>query len=258
MPFAELNGFRMHYQVEGPSHAPPLLLSNSLGTNLEMWQPQLQPWGGKRRVLRYDTRGHGRSETPAPRYSIEAMARDALALLDLLNIKRADFCGLSMGGMIALWIATHCPDRVNKLILANTGATIGSPEIWNSRIQAVSNSGMEAVASHVPSRWFTQRFRDRHERVVSSAEAMLRKTDRRGYAYCCEAIRDTDLSGLLKQIAVSTLIISGDHDPVIPPEQSKAFARAIPGSKHVRLHAAHLSNIEQAEKFSEEVLEFLD
>ena len=258
MPSVNLNGVGMHYQVEGFADAPPLLLSNSLGTTLELWQPQLEAWRHERRLIRYDTRGHGRSETPAPPYSIEVMAHESLALLDLLNIKRADFCGLSMGGMIGIWIAIHRPDRLNKLVLANTAARIGSAEIWNTRIEAVSTSGMDAVVPQVRSRWFTREFRERHEQAVSAAEVMLRKMDPRGYAYCCEAIRDTDLHRGLKNISVNTLIISGEQDPVIPPEAREALAAAIAGSRHVLLPAAHLSNIEQAHRFTDEVLEFLN
>jgi 3-oxoadipate enol-lactonase len=258
VPFADIDGFRMHYQVDGPEEAPGLMLSNSLGTSLEMWWPQIGAWSRTRRVIRCDTRGHGRSETPEPPYTIEAMAEDALALLDVLHIERVDFCGLSMGGMIGMWIAIHRSERLNKLILASTAATIGSPAIWNDRMAAVSKDGMDAVAVQVRSRWFTPEFQGGHEEVVRTAEAMLRQTDARGYAYCCEALRDADLRDWLGGISASTLILSGERDPVIPPEDGEALAAGVAGSKHVRLPAAHLSNLEAAEEFTGAVLEFID
>ena len=258
MPFADINGFRMHYQLDGSREAPPLMLSNSLGTNLDMWLPQLDAWNQARCVIRYDTRGHLRSETPRPPYTIELLAQDALALLDFLNIREVDFCGLSMGGMIGMWIAIHCPQRLSKLIVANSAATIGSPEIWNSRIEAVSKNGMDAIAQLVQSRWFTQEFRESHEKVVRAVEEMLRRADSRGYAYCCEAIRDTDLRNGLKDISASTLILSGQHDPVIPREGTQALSAGIARSKHVCLPAAHLSNVEVAQRFTDAVLEFVN
>jgi 3-oxoadipate enol-lactonase len=258
MPFAEIGGFRMHYQVDGPREAPPLLLSNSLGTNLEMWLPQIGRWARRRCVIRYDARGHLRSQTASPPYTIAAMAYDALALLDLLKIDKVDFCGLSMGGMIGMWIAIHHADRLSKLIVANSAPAIGSPEIWNNRIEAVLTDGMDAVAAQAPSRWFTAAFCGAYPQIVSTAEQTLRKIDPRGYAHCCEAIRDADLQSELKDISVSTLIISGEQDPVIPLEKRESLSAAIAGSKHVVLPAAHLSNIEQADKFTNAVLEFLD
>jgi 3-oxoadipate enol-lactonase len=257
MPLADINGFRMNYELDGERDAPPLLLSNSLGTTLDMWLPQIKAWSEVRRVIRYNTRGHGRSQTPQPPYTIEAMAHDALSLLDHLHIEKADFCGLSMGGMIGMWIAVHYPQRLRRLILANTAAKIGSPEIWNNRIDSVRRCGMDAVAEQARSRWFTPRLCTEHEHVVRAAEDMLRKVDPDAYARCCEAIRDCDLHSDLKDISLKVLTISGDHDPVIPFEQSEALAAAITGSKHLRLAAAHLANLEQPEAFTEAVLDFL-
>jgi 3-oxoadipate enol-lactonase len=258
MPFADIDGFRMHYQIDGPREAPPLLLSNSLGTNLDMWQSQICAWSRSHLVIRYDTRGHWPSETARPPYTIAALASDALALLDLLKIAKVDFCGLSMGGMIGMWLAIHRPDRLRKLIVANTAAAIASPEMWNNRIKAVLGAGMDAVAMQAPSRWFTAAFRDAHQEAVRASTQTLCKLDPRGYACCCEAIRDADLQSRLTEISVRTLIISGEQDPVIPPEKRESLAAAIAGSKHVLLPAAHLSNIEQARRFTDTVLDFLN
>jgi pimeloyl-ACP methyl ester carboxylesterase len=162
-----------------------------------------------------------------------------------------------MGGMIGMRIAIHRPDRLDKLILANTSPKIGSPEIWNDRIEAVLKNGMEAVVAQVRSRWFTPGFQDRHGQVVRRAEEMLTKVDPQGYAHCCEAIRDCDLRSGLRQISVNTLVISGKQDPVISPEQSEAMAAAISGSKHLSLPVAHISNIEAAQSFTGAVLELI-
>jgi 3-oxoadipate enol-lactonase len=257
MPFADTNGFRTHYVLDGRGEAPALLLSNSLGTDLWMWQAQVRWWSEKRLVLRYDTRGHGQSDAPRAPYSIESLARDARSLLDVLSLDCVDFCGLSMGGIIGMWIAAHHPERLRKLVLANTAAVIGTPDIWNSRIATVLNNGMESVAAHARSRWFTPAFIQRDESAVVATEKMIGATDAHGYAHCCEAIRDADLSNSLKNIAVPTLVISGDHDPVIPAADSEKFAAAIRGSRHIRLNASHLSNIEQPQRFTQAVLEFL-
>jgi 3-oxoadipate enol-lactonase len=258
MPFADRDGYRVHYQIDGPAHAPALMLSNSLGTSLETWRPQVSGWSANRLVVRYDTRGHGQSQTPAPPYTIERMANDALSLLDHLRIGRVDFCGLSMGGLIGMWIAAHHPGRFRSLVLANTSAAIGSPEIWNGRIETVLKDGMSSIAAQAPSRWFTAAFCRDHPEVVFEAHTMLQKTDPRGYAHCCAAIRDADLQPDLKQISVRTLILSGDHDPVIPRHDSDALAAAIAGSEHVRLAASHLSNLEQPARFSAAVMEFIN
>jgi 3-oxoadipate enol-lactonase len=257
MPFADINGFRKHFQVNGPSGAPVLLLSNSLGTNLDMWAPQVGAWSRHYHVIRYDTRGHTQSTTPSPPYTIQAMALDALALLDVLGLSTVNFCGLSMGGMIGMWIAINQPHRLQKLVLANTLPAIGSPEIWNSRIQTVSTNGMEAIASQVAARWFTPEFRDSNDAVVRATETMLRNVDPAGYANCCAAIRDADLRSQIDEISSPTLIISGHEDPVIPNDQVDHLASTIPGSEHLRLAAAHLSNVEQPELFTQAVLDFL-
>ena len=154
MPFANIAGTKIHYRIDGESGAPPLLLSNSLGTVFEMWEPQLAALSSRFRVIRYDARGHGPSQaTPGP-YTIERLGRDAVGLLDALSIPRAHFCGLSMGGATGIWLGINAPDRIDRLILANTAAKIGTTEMWNARITAVLTGGMTSIAAAVMVRFF--------------------------------------------------------------------------------------------------------
>ena len=155
MPFAQLPDVRLHYRIDGDAGSPPLLLSNSLGTSLEMWEPQIGVLEARFRVIRYDSRGHGRSEVTRGPYSIEMLAQDALALLDALAIPRAHVCGLSMGGVVAMWLGVNTPGQVDRLVLANTAAKIGTAELWNARIEAVQTGGMASIAPAVLARFFS-------------------------------------------------------------------------------------------------------
>src|SRR5712692_5475489 len=187
MPFIEIGDFRAHYALSGPAGAPVLVLSNSLGTNFSMWDPDLPAFEKHLRVLRYDTRGHGQSSvTPGP-YRIEQLGRDVLHILDRLTLDRVHFCGLSMGGMIGIWLGVNAPERLHKLVLCNTGAKIGITEAWNARIDAVQKNGMKSVASAVVGRWFTSAFRQKSPATISNTLKMLEETNQEGYAACCAA-----------------------------------------------------------------------
>src|SRR5215472_8956405 len=158
MPFAESNGARFNYQFDGPAEAPVLVLSNSLGTNLSMWDPQMPAITTRFRVLRYDTRGHGPSSvTPGP-YSVTQLGRDVIGLLDTVGVECGHFCGLSMGGMTGMWLGVYAPDRINRLVLCNTAAKIGTAETWTARLEMVPAQGMSAVAATQAQRWFTPKF----------------------------------------------------------------------------------------------------
>lgn len=257
MSFIKASDGQIHYRLEGPPGAPVLVLSNSLGTNLEMWNRQAPRFIERFRVLRYDSRGHGQSlVTPAP-YTIERLARDAIALLESLQIERAHFCGLSMGGMIGMWIGIHAPERAGKLVLCNTAALIGPPERWDARIEDVRKGGLETIVSSVIERWFTPSFRERAPDAVEPIRQMLVKTNAEGYIACCQAIRDTDLRGEVSKIRLPTLVITGAHDPATPPEDGRFIASKIQGARYVELNAAHISNVEAQEQFTAEVMSFL-
>jgi 3-oxoadipate enol-lactonase len=258
MPIVKSGEARIHYALEGQSGAPALVLSNSLGTNYSMWDAQLPELRKKLRVLRYDTRGHGQSSlTPGP-YSIEQLGRDVMALLDALDLDRVHFCGLSMGGMIGMWLGANAPERLNKLVLCNTAAKIGTSEVWNARIEAVRKNGMKSVASAVVERWFSPAFREKPPATVSSTLKMLEAANPEGYAACCAAIRDFDFREQLSRIRVPTLVIAGAHDPSTPPADGRFLADQIQGAQYAELDAAHLSNIEAQDRFNNEVAKFLN
>jgi 3-oxoadipate enol-lactonase len=248
---------QIHYVLEGQGGAPVLVFSNSLGTNLSMWDPQVPELGKKLRALRYDTRGHGQSSSPPGPYSIEKLAKDVIAILDALNLERVHFCGLSMGGMIGMWLGANAPERLHKLVLCNTGAKIGTAEGWNTRIETVQKNGMKSVASAVLERWFSPPFREKSPATVSNTRKMLEAVNPEGYAACCAAVRDFDFREQLSGIHVPTLVISGALDPATPPADGRFIANRIPGARYVELNAAHLSNIEAQDRFDTELATFL-
>ena len=257
MPFIEADNAPIHYRVEGLAGAPVVVLSHSLGTTLGMWDPQMPALTERFRVLRYDSRGHGQSAvTPGP-YTIERLGRDVITLLDGLGMQRAHFCGLSMAGMLGMWLGAHAPERVERLVLCNTAARIGSPEFWNSRIENIRKSGMEPIAAAVVGRWFTPAFQERLPDTVGLMRRMLVETPAEGYAGCCAAIRDADLREALARIHARTLVIAGSHDAATPPADGRFLAERIPGARYVELAAAHLSNIEAPERFTADLITFL-
>jgi len=257
MPFADLTDVRIHYSLTGPESTPVLVLSNSLGANFSMWDPQLTAFSSRFRLLRYDTRGHGQSSSPPGPYNMELLANDVLRLLDALRLDLFHFCGLSMGGQIGLWLGLNVKTRLHKLVLCNTGAKIGTPESWNTRINAVLANGMKDVAKPVAGRWFTPEFQSANPEVFASALKMLESTNPQGYAACCAALRDFDARNELSAITVPTLVITGAHDPSTPPADGRYIAEKIPGSRCVELNAAHLSNLGEANRFTSEVENFL-
>ena len=257
MPEAKINGINIHYEVNGLEQAPTVMLSNSLGTTLDMWWPQIDVLGAQYRVVRYDSRGHGRSEAPEADYTMEQLGRDALGLLDHLAIDRATVCGVSKGGMVGMWLAAQAPERIEKLILANTSAYLGQPETWQQRIALVKNEGMVALAPAVLERWFTPAFRERCPDDIQRIEKALLATAAAGYAGCSAAIRDMDLRPLLASIEAPTLVIGGLSDPATTPEHTQYLADSIRGAQLVNLDAAHISNIERADEFNRALLKFL-
>ena len=251
------DGCRLFFSDEGPRDAPAILFSNSLGTTCRLWDRQVRRFAGRFRVLRYDTRGHGQSGAPPGDYTLDRLGRDALTILDAAGVDRAHVCGISLGGMTAMWLALHAPDRVGRIVLANTGAHIGTFDLWQERIRVVRTNGMGAIAEATPGRWFTGDFRQRCPEVVAMFAAMVAACTPEGYAGCCAAIRDADLRGEIARIVAPALVITGAADPATPPSDGELIAARIPGARRVELDAAHLSNVEQAEAFTRAVFEFL-
>jgi 3-oxoadipate enol-lactonase len=257
MPFIELQASRVHYRLEGSVRAPVLVLSNSLGATLSMWDAQVAALSRRFRVLRYDTRGHGLSTGPEGPYTIEALGGDVIELLDALQIDRPHFCGLSMGGLIGLWLGIHAAGRLDHLVICNTAARVGTAETWNTRMAAVRDGGMKAVTPGLLERWFTAAFREKSPAVIESIEKMLLKAPVAGYLACCAAVRDADFREAAAKVKAPTLVISGASDPVAPAAEGKSLAEKIPGARYVELDAAHLSNVEAADKFNDALLSFL-
>ena len=253
----QLTDVQVRYEWAGPENGPVLVFSNSLGTNLEMWDPQMAELSRTHRILRYDMRGHGRSSvTPGP-YTIPQLAGDVIGLLDGLGIEKADFCGLSMSGMIGMELARRAAHRMRKVVVCNTAPKLGSVAAWNTRIQTVQTGGMKAVADGVIERWFTPEFRAASPSLVQSTKQMLLDTPAEGYAACCGAIRDMDGSGWIAEIRVPMLIIHGARDPVTAPDDGEKMAKTIPGAQLVELPVAHMSNIEAAAAFTMALAKFL-
>ena len=251
------DGCSLAYRFDGPADAPVLILSNSLGTAMAMWDAQIPAFSRQFRVLRYDSRGHGASGVPAGAYSMDRLGRDVIELMDALDIKTASLCGVSKGGMVGQWMGARAPERIEKLALCNTAAYMGPPEGWDQRIVAVNANGMATMTEPVLERWFTPEFRAGSPEAVAPVRDMLLTTDPAGYAGCCAAIRDMDLRLTDPLVRRPTLVVAGSRDPSTPPEVTGKVAELIPGARLVVLEAAHLSNIEQADAFTREVLAFL-
>ena len=249
----------LNYLLEGPEDAPVLVLSNSLGTALEMWDDQSAVLRERFRLLRYDTRGHGASPAPPGPYSIDDLGRDVISLLDQLGIERASFCGLSIGGMTGMWLAAEAPERVERLVLCCTSALLGPKSVWEERIATAREKGMAALVDGVIERWFTPAFRAENSEAVEKMARTLRETDPEGYAGCCAAIRDMDLRDRLPSIRTPTLVVSGAEDPATPPEHGRSIADAIPGARfEVVPRAAHIANVEHPETLTQLILTHLE
>jgi 3-oxoadipate enol-lactonase len=252
-----VNGTELHARIDGPDGAPWLVLSNSLGATLEMWEPQVAAFSREFRLLRYDTRGHGRSAVPPGPYTIDQLGADVVGLLDALGVARAHFCGLSMGGATGLWLAAHAATRIDRLVLCNTTPWLGPPEAMDARIATIRREGMAALVEGIIQRWFTDDVRMHNVVAVERTRQTLLQTPVGGYIGCCEALRDMDQRADLARITAPTLVIAGTYDPAPTPEAARAWASTIPDARFLELPTAHLSNIGAAGEFNQQVLSFL-
>ena len=250
----------LHYSFEGPEGAPVITFTGSLGTDLTFWESQSRRLREHFRTLRYDIRGHGSSEVLPGPYSMSDLGSDLVALLDRLEIERVLLCGLSIGGMISMWVAAHAPERVERVVLCCTSAQLGPPESWHARAATVRADGVGAIADAVLGRWFTPGFTESElgKPVVERMRGILTATPREGYAGCCEAIAEMDLTADLPSISAPTLVIAGENDPSTPPEHGRRIADLIPGARfEVVSPAAHLATIERPDLTTAMILRFL-
>lgn len=258
MPSLTIDDRSLYYRFDGTDERPVIVLSHSLGLNHQMWDAQTADLLPHFRILRYDIRGHGASASPAGDYTIAELGADVLALTDALNIRQFAFCGLSLGGMIGQWLAVNAPDRLTKLVLANTSARLIHRQSMEDRRRTVLDKGMPAVIDIVIPRFFSQRMLASDSPHVEWARQTLSSTNPVGYAGCCAAIRDMDQTAILGSIRVPTLLIVGDHDVPMPwAEHGDVLAKAIRGARVVRLPAGHISNLEEPQAFTAALLHFL-
>ncbi|MBV9433942.1 MAG: 3-oxoadipate enol-lactonase [Hyphomicrobiales bacterium] len=257
MAFVTRDKVRLYWRADGDEGKPPLLFLNSLGTDHAMWDALMPLVMRDFRVLRMDTRGHGASDAAKGDYTLSMLAQDALAVLDAAGVARAHVCGLSMGAMTALELASEHPQRVERIIAANTSAQM-SPDLMAERAMLVRQKGMQAVIEAVLGRFFTQNFRDRKPPLLGSTRATLLATDPEGYAGCCMAIAGMRLKDKLARVRAPLLVINGAQDVSTPPaEHGELIAKAVPGARSVTLDAAHLSAVEKPEAFAGALLAFL-
>lgn len=243
---------RLRYRVDGPDEASALLLSNSLGTTLELWAPQVPEWARTYRVIRYDTRGHGGSSAPAGDYTIDELGRDALAVLDAAGAATSLVCGISLGGLTAMWLGVNAPERVVALVAANTAARVGTVERWTERIAKVRGEGMTAVADMMMGAWFTEGFRRSDPEAVTRFHRMVATCPPEGYVGCCAALRDADLREAVRGIRAPTLVVASEFDTSTPPEGAQDIRSRISSSTLITLPSAHLSNVECAREFTQQ------
>jgi 3-oxoadipate enol-lactonase len=247
-----MSAVEVAYDVTGPEDAPLLVLSNSLGSTPAMWDAQAPALAERMRVVRYDHRGHGRSPVPPGPYELADLGGDALALLDRLGAERVRWCGLSLGGMVGMWLAVNATERIERLVLCCTSARLGPPSMWSERAATVRAEGVEAIADAGIGRWLTPGFIEREPEATARVRAMLVSTPADGYANCCAAIEHMDLVDQLDRVRAPTLVIAADQDPATPPEHGELIAARVPGA-HFELvtGAAHLATIEQPAAMTE-------
>lgn len=247
------------YRVDGPEDVPAIVFINSLGTDHRLWNAQVPAVAEAYRVIRYESCGHGESDVPPGAMTIPRFGEQLIALLDHVGIERATLCGCSLGGVIALWMSAHHPERVAGAVLANTGAKVGTDESWNSRIAAVKAGGMAAVRDVVVGRFLTAEFREREPEATALVRTMIGATNPVGYVAACEALRASDLRPVVTTVRVPTMIVGSERDESTPPALAHELYASIPESELVMIpNAAHLSNVERPDVFNANLVRFCE
>lgn len=257
MPKFTSNDAEINYQTFGDANHPAIVFSNSLGTKYSMWQPQIDALQDDFFIICYDTRGHGASSAPQGPYTIDHLGQDVINLLDHLNVKKANFCGISMGGLTGQWLAIHKPEYFNHVVVCNTAAKIGQEQAWNDRAKLVREQGLQPIAATAASRWFTESFIQSQAQIVQSLSNDLAASSADGYASCCEALAKADLGEALKNITVPVLVIAGQQDPVTTVADGQYIVDRVPNSQLFEINASHISNIECPAEFTQALVSFL-
>lgn len=257
MPTFTSNDAQINCQTFGDAANPALIFSNSLGTNFKMWQPQIDFFQQDFFVICYDTRGHGASSAPKGPYSIDQLGQDVVNLLDHLNVEKATFCGISMGGLTGQWLAIHRPERFNQVVVCNSAAKIGQEQAWNDRAVLVREQGLQPIASTAASRWFTEPFIQSNATVVNNLQNDLAAGSAEGYASCCEALAKADVREQLKDISVPVLVVAGQQDPITTVADAHFMVERIANSQLFEINASHISNVELSNEFNQAVKQFI-
>nr|WP_315277176.1 3-oxoadipate enol-lactonase [uncultured Acinetobacter sp.] len=257
MPTFTSNDAQINYQTFGDAAKPALIFSNSLGTNFKMWQAQIVFFQQDFFVICYDTRGHGASSAPQGPYSIDQLGQDVVNLLDHLNVEKATFCGISMGGLTGQWLAIHRPERFNQVVVCNTAAKIGQEQAWNDRAALVREQGLQPIASTAASRWFTEPFIQSNATVVNNLQNDLAASSAEGYASCCEALAKADVREQLTDITVPVLVVAGQQDPITTVADAQFMVERIANSQLFEINASHISNVELPNEFNQAVKQFI-
>lgn len=258
MAYAQVGNRRIYYSIEGVGDRV-MVLASSLGATTEMWNEQAADLSSDYRVLRFDARGHGRSDPDGSVADISHLAADALAVMDAVGADKVDFVGLSLGGMIGQWLAVHRPERLRSLTLCATGASLGPAQVWETRAAAACESGLSTMVDASRSRWFTGRFLSENPKRVEELLDALRDVDASSYAACCRVIRDFDMSDEIHKISVPTLLIAGANDPATPVGKLEEIQARLPGAELVVVpEAAHILNVEQPTVVTAAIRRFME
>ena len=259
MQFARINDVMIHYQIIGASgDKPTIVFANALGTDFRIWRDVIIRLAGDFAIILYDKRGHGLSDIGKTPYAIEDHAADLEGLLDMLAVKSAYVCGLSIGGLVAQSLYQRRAALVRGLILCGTAPRIGSSEAWDQRIGEVETGGIEALAEGTMERWFTPDFRSAESGAITGYRNMLVRQPVTGYLASCRALRNADYSESLTRIAVPTLCVVGDQDGSTPQDLVLAMAKRIPGARYeVVKKAGHLLPVEQPAMLTEIIKAFV-